>query len=87
MTSPTIHIHDLCKTYLVSERESGALAALQSLVRRGPPAPPAGVGAGFPVCPDPMQSTYLICQTPWADQKTCPYQPYAHSLVISGKFI
>ena len=34
MTSPTIHIHDLCKTYLVSERESGTLAALQSLVRR-----------------------------------------------------
>jgi len=34
MTSPTTHIHDLCKTYLVSERESGTLAALQSLVRR-----------------------------------------------------
>jgi len=34
MTSSTIHIHDLCKTYLVRERESGAAAALKSLVRR-----------------------------------------------------
>ena len=32
--SPTIHIRDLCKTYIVTEREAGVLAALQSLVRR-----------------------------------------------------
>jgi ABC-2 type transport system ATP-binding protein len=32
--SPTIHIHDLCKTYIVTEREGGVRAALQSLVHR-----------------------------------------------------
>lgn len=34
MTDPAIHIRDLCKTYIVSEREAGVAAALQSLVRR-----------------------------------------------------
>src|SRR5512136_644365 len=32
--SPTIHIRDLCKTFIVTEREAGVLAALQSLVHR-----------------------------------------------------
>jgi ABC-2 type transport system ATP-binding protein len=32
--SPTIHIRDLCKTYIVTEREAGVLAALTSLVHR-----------------------------------------------------
>ena len=32
--SPIIHIHDLHKTYVVSEREAGIRAALQSLVHR-----------------------------------------------------
>jgi ABC-2 type transport system ATP-binding protein len=34
MESPTIHIRDLCKTYIVPERETGIKAALQSLVHR-----------------------------------------------------
>jgi ABC-2 type transport system ATP-binding protein len=32
--SPVIHIHDLHKTYVVSEREAGIRTALQSLVHR-----------------------------------------------------
>jgi ABC-2 type transport system ATP-binding protein len=34
MTSPAVHLRDLCKVYVVSEREAGVMAALQSLVRR-----------------------------------------------------
>ena len=34
MTSSAIHIRDLCKTYAVSEREAGVMAALSSLVHR-----------------------------------------------------
>src|SRR5262245_19787108 len=34
MSQPAIQLHNLSKTYLVSERESGALAALHSLVSR-----------------------------------------------------
>jgi viologen exporter family transport system ATP-binding protein len=34
MTSPVIHIHDLSKTYVVAERESGLAASLRSLVHR-----------------------------------------------------
>ncbi len=34
MTPPAIQVADLCKTYEVSRRESGMLAALQSLVHR-----------------------------------------------------
>ncbi len=34
MPTPTIHVRDLCKTYVVHEREAGIAAALESLVRR-----------------------------------------------------
>jgi len=34
MTSPAIHIRDLSKTYVVSQQEAGAKAALRDLVRR-----------------------------------------------------
>lgn len=34
MKSPAIHINNLCKTYIVPERETGVKAALQSLVHR-----------------------------------------------------
>src|SRR5512144_541554 len=34
MASPVIHIHDLSKTYVVTERESGLGASLRSLVHR-----------------------------------------------------
>ena len=34
MTEPAIHLHELCKTYRVPERESGMGAALQSLFHR-----------------------------------------------------
>ncbi len=34
MNSPVIHLRDLHKTYVVTERESGVLASLQSLVHR-----------------------------------------------------
>jgi saccharopine dehydrogenase-like NADP-dependent oxidoreductase len=34
MSTPAIHIHDLSKTYVVTERESGVMASLRSLVHR-----------------------------------------------------
>ena len=34
MTSPSFHIRNLCKTYVISQRGAGVLAALQSLVHR-----------------------------------------------------
>ncbi len=34
MTTSTIHVSDLCKTFLVPEREAGLKAAVRSLVRR-----------------------------------------------------
>jgi len=34
MTEPAIHLHELCKTYRVPERESGMGAAMQSLFHR-----------------------------------------------------
>ncbi len=34
MSSPVIHIRDLSKTYVVTERESGVMASLRSLVHR-----------------------------------------------------
>ena len=34
MPTPIIQIRNLCKTYIVSQRESGVKAALHSLVRR-----------------------------------------------------
>ncbi len=49
MTSPVIHIQDLHKTYVVSERESGVLASLQSLVHRTTEEVPAVDGISFDV--------------------------------------
>ena len=34
MPSPAIHLHELCKTYKVAERESGMGAATRSLFHR-----------------------------------------------------
>jgi len=51
MISPTIHIRDLCKTYVVSKREAGVLAALQSLVRRHTEEIPAVDGISFDLAP------------------------------------
>ena len=51
MPTPTIHIRDLCKTYIVSEREAGVLAALQSLVRRHTEQVPAVDGISFDLAP------------------------------------
>jgi len=52
--SPTIHIRDLCKTYIVSEREAGVLAALTSLVHRHMDKVPAVDGLTFDVAPGEM---------------------------------
>ena len=49
MTSPVIHLHDLRKTYVVTERESGVLASLQSLVHRSTEEVPAVDGISFDV--------------------------------------
>ncbi|MBP1609769.1 MAG: transporter related protein [Acidobacteria bacterium] len=49
--SPVIHLRDLRKTYLVSERESGARAALKSLVHRRTQEVPAVAGISFDVAP------------------------------------
>src|SRR5512143_3977401 len=49
--SPTIHISDLCETYVVTEREAGVLAALQSLVRRHTDEIPAVDGISFDLAP------------------------------------
>ncbi len=49
MNSPIIHIHDLHKTYVVAERESGVLASLQSLVHRETEEVPAVDGISFDV--------------------------------------
>jgi len=51
MMSPTIHIRDLCKTYVVTEREAGVLAALQSLVHRHTEQVPAVDGISFDLAP------------------------------------
>jgi ABC-2 type transport system ATP-binding protein len=51
MFSPSIHIHDLCKTYIVTEREGGMLAALQSLVHRRTEKVVAVDGLTFDVAP------------------------------------
>jgi len=51
MTDPAIHIHDLHKTYLVSEREAGVAAALRSLVRRRTEKVRAVDGISFDVAP------------------------------------
>jgi ABC-2 type transport system ATP-binding protein len=47
MTDPVIHLHDLHKIYVVSERESGILAALQSLLHRETENVPAVDGISF----------------------------------------
>ncbi len=49
MSSPVIHISNLCKTYVVTERESGILASLQSLVHRTTEEIPAVDGISFDV--------------------------------------
>ena len=51
MMSPTIQIRDLCKTYVVSEREAGVAAALQSLVHRHTAEIPAVDGISFDLAP------------------------------------
>ncbi len=48
---PAIHVHDLHKTYVVSKRESGVLAALQSLVHRETEDVPAVDGISFDLEP------------------------------------
>ena len=48
---PAIHVHDLHKTYVVSKRESGMLAALQSLVHRETEDVPAVDGISFDLEP------------------------------------
>jgi ABC-2 type transport system ATP-binding protein len=51
MTSPVIHVRDLHKSYVVSKRESGVLAALQSLVVRQTEEIPAVDGISFDLAP------------------------------------
>ncbi len=51
MTSASIHVKDLHKTYVVSKRESGVLAALQSLVVRHTEEIPAVDGISFHLAP------------------------------------
>jgi ABC-2 type transport system ATP-binding protein len=51
VTSALINIHDLHKTYVVSKRESGVLAALQSLVVRHTEEIPAVDGISFHLAP------------------------------------
>ena len=51
MPPPAIHIRDLHKTYVVSKRESGVVAALQSLVRRQTEDIPAVDGISFDLAP------------------------------------
>jgi ABC-2 type transport system ATP-binding protein len=47
MTDPVIHLHDLRKIYVVTERESGIRAALQSLLHRETEKIPAVDGISF----------------------------------------
>jgi ABC-2 type transport system ATP-binding protein len=51
MISPAIHIRSLCKTYIVSEREAGVMAALQNLVHRRPKKIPAVDNISFDLAP------------------------------------
>ncbi len=51
MTNPEIHVRNLHKTYVVSKRESGVLAALQSLVHRETEDIPAVDGISFDLQP------------------------------------
>jgi ABC-2 type transport system ATP-binding protein len=49
--SPAIYIRNLCKTYIVNEREAGVMAALQSLVHRRTEEVKAVDGLTFDVAP------------------------------------
>jgi viologen exporter family transport system ATP-binding protein len=51
MTSSAIHIHELRKTYVVSEREAGAMAAFQNLLHRRMKEVRAVDGISFDVAP------------------------------------
>ena len=51
MTTPAIHIRDLRKTYVVTEREAGVRAALRSLVHRRREEIPAVDGISFDCAP------------------------------------
>jgi viologen exporter family transport system ATP-binding protein len=51
MTSPAISVRDLHKTYVVSQRESGVMAALQSLFHRQTEEVPAVAGISFELAP------------------------------------
>jgi ABC-2 type transport system ATP-binding protein len=51
MPNPVIHLRDLRKIYVVSERESGILAALQSLLHRETESVPAVDGISFDLAP------------------------------------
>jgi len=51
VTLPAIHVRDLRKTYVVSEREAGAVAALRSLVYRHTQTIPAVDGISFDLAP------------------------------------
>jgi ABC-2 type transport system ATP-binding protein len=51
MAQPAIHIHDLRKTYVVSQREAGVAAALRSLVRRRTEKVRAVDGISFDLAP------------------------------------
>jgi ABC-2 type transport system ATP-binding protein len=50
-SSPVIHVRDLCKTFVIHQREAGVLAALQSLVRRREEQVKAVDGITFDVAP------------------------------------
>ncbi|HEX7568491.1 MAG TPA: ATP-binding cassette domain-containing protein [Anaerolineaceae bacterium] len=54
MTEPAIHLHELCKTYRVPERESGMGAALQSLFHRRMQEVQAVDGLTFDLSPGEM---------------------------------
>jgi viologen exporter family transport system ATP-binding protein len=51
MPSSAVHLRDLCKVYVVSERETGVMAALQSLVHRRTEKIPAVDGISFDLAP------------------------------------
>jgi len=51
MTGPAIHLHALRKVYVVTQRESGVVAALQSLVHRRVEEIPAVDGISFDLWP------------------------------------
>src|SRR5574341_570821 len=51
MTTPAISVRDLHKTYVVSQRESGVMAALQSLFHRQTEEIPAVAGISFELAP------------------------------------